>query len=1433
MYPADASGLTYTVKVPVMATGSGSGCLTATVRALPPEITSSSGSAYDKAQDNTAKACVGAPREGDPELPVLFQSGRADLVTLHKCADGTSFPCAGKSADDLVQYVRAADDDFEGAPGPADSENLANVGSGNAAENAGSPYRAFRPGDVVTHVPDLNADGGRRVRVNALPNNLPTGDRSKYPANRPAWYTAHDLADRPGDSNDFGHLATFTNYLKGVAVKYRFLGADYDRWAMSLCAKRDANYLTDATDTTPCDSTATDTNPALMRALWWKSWTFELMDMADTQPTSNFTRAHLYPGNMVFEFSTLGTYHADIIIATDYVNTPAPTADTVKAVGRHTFHVGPAADLRVYPGGASSSVVSGKRTFTIVAESEATREIDAEIIVSTGIHTHREQINLRTLIPAVTVTAGGAAIPEANVSQVGATAGAYDTATGVWTLPEGFQGHATLTLVADASAVSSVKAKIANSAEVCENAAGTAQATVDGRAAVSRATCEFNKDGAASGNHWGAYQRCFNTSAGAVGLDPDSVVISGETACTTNAATNTWHTTEVYDWRPNNNEVTFTPDAAGFTLNARGAGRTSIDLRWAKQSGADDYAIYSVSTADLTSTDNLGALLSVNQIAVVPGDVTTYYHDGLAMGEKRRYLVRARQDGRPMSISQLAGATAEIPGEPWQAPRDSRAPGAVGSLKAVRKSDDATTINVSWNAPSSGATGYDVQYRSRLGGSGSYSNWTSLSAEQAGTTYTFHNAGGGTSYQFQVRAVNVFGGQTNYSGWSTSNTVSPVSNPDRVGSLTATRQFADETKIDVSWTAPTSGANSTTTYDIERREDGGAWGNQVTGHTATLVNGKIPYQLTGAVGAKSYQFRVRAVTIVGGDTITASWQTSNTVPRVTTPGQVSSLQADRVATDDRKIDVTWTAPSNATGATKYDIQYKKDNDSDWTSAATGHAASPYQLTGATGVSRYVFQVRAVTRSDGSDLTGSWRTSNTVPVLGAPNQVGTVTATRQFGDETKIDVSWTAPGSGTAPTGYHVQHRVNGTGDWLPDTPTDHTDAAVNGKFKYTLDNNVSGNNRYQFRVRGYKTLQSLEKVAGSWRSSNTVPAVPPPGQVTGLTATRQSDETKIDVTRTPPSNATGATKYDVEYKQDNASDWHPATPTSVAAGTTTYTLNGAAGGSRYVFRVRGVTTLTGGGNPLEGSWRQSSVVRGLPAGNIGSVTATRQSDATKILVTWTASNRATGYDVQYRKNNGGWSSAATKQTGLSHTQTNAGGVETYQFRVRGVSDAGNGAWTVSDTVDPPPVGWHGADVGVDWFTLKVTSGPWWFDYRDHKADWSSCRRVASGSHTLTNLRPNVTYLVDVYTSSGCSANKIVERANVATKSDVYDWGECWNTDDCRSIDRPDDFSYHTHKRSRLAEFAVTISGCDYSTRHHHDHTWPDGRGGYHWHCKTE
>ena len=788
--------LTYTVKVPVTATGSGSGCLTATVRALPPEVTDALDTAYEKAQNNTAKACLGPPPSGDPELPVLFQEGRADLLTLRPCTD-TNFPCSPDSsnpanpADPLVRYVVSG---VEAA--------------GVAAANAGSPYRAFRSEDVVVHVPDMT--GVRRAnRVDA------TGTQVIV------WYSGNARADDPDDSNDFG-------INPGVSNWYRYAGRDFRPHVWSICDR----YAYPQADTDPiCKASAADTTPGNIRGLNYRSWSFVALNLEklDGQPSRSSSSSSTSAQGIIFEFDELGTHVADIIMRGTQ-NSGQPNESKAPTVGRHTFHVGPAADLRVYAGGDSASVASGKRTFTILAESEPTPEINAYITVGSGLHTHTEQINLHTLIPAVTVTGGGAAIPAANVSQVGASAGSYDTATGVWTLPDGFQGQATLTLVADASAVSSVTAAITNSAEVCENAAGVHQdvdnpGASNAKTSAGKEACEWYLDAdgnreqhsnadKATGYHWGAYQRCIKTDASAVGLDPDNATtyIKGKTACTTNAATNTWHTTEVYDWRPHNNEVTFTPSAYGFGLSAGPGDRASIDLSWSRQTDADSYAIYSVSAANLSSPPNLGALLSVNQLDVVSGDVTRYSHDGLSIGETRYYLVRARKDGRPYAMSGVACATARTPVHTY-----TEYVRPLGPEVVTATARGQGVIELSWSGPETlydaAVAYYEVEY------STDGVNWHTLVPETTATDYVHRGLTPGTTWHYRVYAHNAQGHSLrSVSARATTDAGSlatlslSTTTPEAGAPVRATLAFSDGTAPDAAsttwqWQRSTSGAS--------------------------------------------------------------------------------------------------------------------------------------------------------------------------------------------------------------------------------------------------------------------------------------------------------------------------------------------------------------------------------------------------------------------------------------------------------------------------------------------------------------------------------------------------------------------------------------------------------------------------------------------------
>ena len=913
---------------------------------------------------------------------------------------------------------------------------------------------------------------------------------------------------------------------------------------------------------------------------------------------------------------------------------------------------------------------------------------------------------------------------------------------------------------------------------------------------TSTTTAEWNLDN--------PYKLCLDSSTAEVTPTP-----GGKMACESTTG-NSWHEGTVLDHHQANNTTTLTARSGGAGLSGAAGSETvtsaHLTLNWPSVTDAAEYRVFrsTTSTAD-----------SYARIAGVAAPTTTYIDEAVTDGTKYYYLVEALYPGGRLAEIYTTSATATTK------PKASMSPGSVRSLRAARQASDENTIDVSWRAPSNAtaATRYDMQYRSRGYASSTYDGWATSTTEQTETTYTFSDAGGGTSYQFRARAVNLVGDDSHPGAWSSAVTVRPVSNPDQVGNLRATRLFTDETKINVSWQPP-SGGTTPTSYELEYRENGGAWTAAPNWATTTATTA---YQLADAKGASYYQFRVRAVTLTGDDTIYGSWRSSNTVQRVAAPGQVGSLRAERQFADETKIDVTWTAPNNANSRTTYEISHQVDGGA-WSATSTV-STTTYPFTSAAGQSRYVFRVRGVTTLTTNErLEGGWRSSNTVQRVPTPGQVGSPRATRNATNDTIISVAWTAPSNATGATDYDLEYQEDG-GAWTGEA----TDVATT-TYQFT---SATGANRYVFRVRAV-TESDGNDLEGSWRSSNAVPVLPAPNSVSGVNATRDAaNENRIVVAWTAPTSGTTPTGYEVQHKENNAGDWKPETPTDVT-GTTTHAFTTANGGSRYQFQVRAYTTLNSG-TKLKGNWRSSNTVAGLPAGNIATTTATRDGhDPTKINIVWTDSARATvGYQVQRRENNGGWTNATTAgPNARSYTQPGVGGVETHTFRARGISGAGNGAWTESNTVQPPPVGNHGYDVGVDWFTIKVTSGPWWYDYRDHNADWSSCIRVASGGKTLTGLRPQVTYLVDVYSVAGCStSNGYLGRHSIRTLSDWNNPDKCWNADDCRNIDNPNDFSNHTHKRSRLHILGESRSGCDWNTRTHHSHNWPDGGGGQHWHCQ--
>lgn len=80
-------------------------------------------------------------------------------------------------------------------------------------------------------------------------------------------------------------------------------------------------------------------------------------------------------------------------------------------------------------------------------------------------------------------------------------------------------------------------------------------------------------------------------------------------------------------------------------------------------------------------------------------------------------------------------------------------------------------------------------------------------ASQSSTTYTASSLTGGTTYQFQVRARNVYG----YGDFSTPVTVTAIDKPGKMPTPTVT---ISGTNVVVAWTLPNIHSSAISEYDI-------------------------------------------------------------------------------------------------------------------------------------------------------------------------------------------------------------------------------------------------------------------------------------------------------------------------------------------------------------------------------------------------------------------------------------------------------------------------------------------------------------------------------------------------------------------------------------------------------------------------------------------
>ncbi len=177
--------------------------------------------------------------------------------------------------------------------------------------------------------------------------------------------------------------------------------------------------------------------------------------------------------------------------------------------------------------------------------------------------------------------------------------------------------------------------------------------------------------------------------------------------------------------------------------------------------------------------------------------------------------------------------------------------------------DDNGQVDLWWDAPSddggSAITDYEYRYRETGGNWGSWSSTGVGAGTEYNNSYIVSGLTNGTSYDFDVRAVNIYGGGTS------AGALSETPEPNTPGQVTNVSASTGSTtgSINLSWTAPDDdGGQAITHYEYAYGKNTiGRWqwvSYSSTGSTSTS------FTVTGLDSGVLYRLRVRAHNGVSG-----------------------------------------------------------------------------------------------------------------------------------------------------------------------------------------------------------------------------------------------------------------------------------------------------------------------------------------------------------------------------------------------------------------------------------------------------------------------------------------------------------------------------------------------------------------------------------------
>ena len=432
------------------------------------------------------------------------------------------------------------------------------------------------------------------------------------------------------------------------------------------------------------------------------------------------------------------------------------------------------------------------------------------------------------------------------------------------------------------------------------------------------------------------------------------------------------------------------------------------------------------------------------------------------------------------------------------------------------------------------------------------------------------------------------------------------------------------------------------------------------------------YTVTGLTNGTSYRFRVRAMNSLGAGV--GSDQSDPVTPATTppAPGKPTATAGDQT------VNLSWSSNGNG-GSALVRWEYAKSAWSGDYGSWTTAVESSVTVTGLQNGVPYRFKVRGVNIvGNGAESPESDAVTPLAPARPPAPTKPAATA----GDES-VSLSWSSNGSGDSPILHwdYLQSHRNSQGNWVVGTW-----AQIPGSGPNTTSFTVTGltnGTTYQFSVRATSLVG-----AGASSQSDAVtpgPKTPAAPDKPGVTAGPRSVALSWSSNGNGGSAITGW-KYASSEDGGSFGAW-TAIPGS-GAGTTSYTVTGLSESTSYRFKVLAANSVGDGAESPESDAVTPLAPATPPAPAKPAATRGDQS----VTLSWSSNGDGgaaiTRWEYVKNENGGSFETSWTRMSGSgagtrSHTVTGLTNGTSYQFKVRAVNSAGDGAASpASDAVTP-------------------------------------------------------------------------------------------------------------------------------------------------------